>query len=126
MDYTERYFELLEKNKELERELNALRSNDPAIREERKNNEGYGYVLHELLEMVNTYLAIFRIGPDKRFYIDDMNRKAGEIESILQNEAIGKCIDDTTLVSRPKLMELLHHIHITGEAHKLAASGNRR
>ena len=51
-----------------------------------------------------------------------LNRKAEEIESILQSEVIGKCVEDTPLANRAKLMELLHHIHITGEPHKLAAS----
>jgi PAS domain S-box-containing protein len=122
MDYKERYFELLEKNKHLEEELNSLRSNDPSGIEVIRKNESHGNVPDEILEMVNIYFAIFSIGQDKKFYLVELNRKAGEVESILQNEVIGKCVNDTPLVKRVKLMELLNHIHITGEAHKLAVS----
>lgn len=122
MDYKDRYFDLLEKIKLLETELNSLQSNDITRRDEVKKNTSQVSVLDEILDIVNIYLALFRIGKDKKFYIDTLNRKAEEIESILQNEVIGKCIDDTPLADRVKLIELLHHIYITGESHKLSVS----
>ena len=122
MDYKERYIELLEKYKQLEIQLNYLSSNEINGKAAVRNNENQVNVLDGILEMVNIYLALFSIGIDKKFYIDDLNRKAEEIESILQSESIGKCVEDTPLANRVKLMELLHHIQITGEPHKLAAS----
>ena len=122
MDYRERYFDLLEKTKLLETELNSLQSNVITTRDDFGKSASQVNVLDEILDIVNIYLALFRIGQDKRFYIDVLNRKAEEIESILQNEVIGKCIDDTPLSDRVKLIELLHHIYITGESHKLSVS----
>ena len=122
MDYKERYFDLLEKTKRLETTLNSLQSNNITKTDEVSNNESQVNILDEILDMVNIYLALFRIGHDKKFYVDVLNRKAEEIESILQNEVIGKCIDDTPLSYRVKLVELLHHIYITGESHKLSVS----
>ncbi|MBN2863063.1 MAG: PAS domain S-box protein, partial [Bacteroidales bacterium] len=70
----------------------------------------------------SSYLALFRVGSDNRFYIADLNRKVEEIEFIDKNEVTGKCIDDTLLAKREKLVELLYYLHKTGEAYKLAAS----
>jgi PAS domain S-box-containing protein len=122
MDYKERYIELLEKNKQLEKELNSIHSNGVARPEVMRKYESQTDVLDNLLEIGNIYFALFSVGQDNRFYIDSVNRKTEEIESILQNEVVGKCIDDTPLAERAKLAELLHHIYITHEAHKLAAS----
>ena len=72
--------------------------------------------------MVNIYFACFIIGEDRKYYVDDLNRKAEEVESVIKEEVAGKCVNETPLAERKKLLELLHHIHITGEAHKLAAS----
>jgi PAS domain S-box-containing protein len=122
MDYKEKYLELLEKNRELERELLALRSEQAGDRQHHGKRENKAVALDEILEMVNIYLAVFSIGEDRRFYILELNRKAEEVESILNKEAAGKYIGDTLLAKRHKLLELLHHVQITGEAHKLAAS----
>jgi PAS domain S-box-containing protein len=122
MDYKERYIDLQEKNKQLEEELNSLRSNNHTGRDTAEKSDNQLNVLDEILDMVNIYFALFSAGRDKKFYVNELNRKAEEIESILQNEVVGKCVDDTPLAGRVKLIELLHHIHITGEAHKLAAS----
>jgi len=122
MDYKEKYLELLEKNRELERELLALRSEKAGDRQHHGKRENKAVALDEILEMVNIYLAVFSIGEDRRFYILELNRKAEEVESILNKEAAGKYIGDTLLAKRHKLLELLHHVQITGEAHKLAAS----
>ena len=110
MDYKERYKELLETNKQLEKELNSLRL------------KSQGSVLDEIFETVNSYLTLYSVGDDNRFYIIDLNSKVEEVEFIQKSEVLGKCIDDTPLVNRVKLIELLHHLRITGDAHKLAAS----
>ena len=59
-----------------------------------------------------------------RFYIIDLNSKVEEVEFIQKSDVIGKCIDDTPLANRVKLIELLHQPALTGDAHKLAASPN--
>ena len=122
MDYKERYIELLEKYKLLETRLNSLRSDNPEGKDTRSKEGNEGHILDEILEMVNIYLAIFSNGDDGRFYLDQLNRKAEEVESILQSEETGKCVENTPLAGKVKLIELLHHVNITGDAHKLAAS----
>jgi PAS domain S-box-containing protein len=92
------------------------------ISNDSKIKESQGSVLDEIFETVSSYLALYSIGEDKRFYVIDLNSKVEEVEFISKNEVIGKCIDDTPLASRNKLVELLHHIQITRDAHKLAAS----
>jgi PAS domain S-box-containing protein len=81
-----------------------------------------GTVLEEIFETVSSYLALFSYSEDKRFFIVDLNTRVEEVEFITKSEVIGKFVDETPLVYRSKLMELLHHVRITGEAHKLAAS----
>jgi PAS domain S-box-containing protein len=122
MDYKERYIELLEKYKQLEIQLNSLHSADSSATDAGRKTGNEAHVLDEILEMVNIYLAIFSTGDDGRLYINELNRKAEEVESVLRSEETGKCVDDTPLAGRAKLLELLHHVHITGDAHKLAAS----
>ncbi len=87
-----------------------------------KISESQGAVLEEIFNTVSSYLALFSVADDGRFYIADLNSKAEEVEFINRNEVTGKCIDNTILSERPKLIELLHHVRITGEAHKLSAS----
>jgi PAS domain S-box-containing protein len=93
--------------------------------EDQKNKmiiDSHGSVLDEIFETVTSYLALYSINEDNRFYIVDLNNKVESIEFIRKSDVIGKCIDDTPLINRPKLVELLNHLRITGEAHKLAAS----
>jgi PAS domain S-box-containing protein len=87
-----------------------------------KISESQGVVLNEIFDIVSFYLALFSIGEDNRFYIADLNSKVEEVEFLEKEEVIGKCIDDTPLANRVKLIELLNHIRITGTAHKLSAS----
>jgi PAS domain S-box-containing protein len=87
-----------------------------------KISESQGNVLAEIFETVSSYLALFSIGEDNRIYIADLNSKVEEVEFINKNKVIGKCIDDTPLAAREKLVELLNHIRITRAAHKLASS----
>jgi PAS domain S-box-containing protein len=89
---------------------------------DRKIKESQGSVLDEIFETVSSYLALYSIGEDNRFYIIDINRRVEDVEFVKRDDVIGKCIDDTLLVNRVKLVELLHHLRITGQAHKLAAS----
>ncbi|HUX59416.1 MAG TPA: PAS domain S-box protein [Bacteroidales bacterium] len=96
--------------------------NEVIISKDRKIKESQGSVLDEIFETVSSYLALYSIGEDDRFYIIDLNYKVEEVEFIRKSEVIGKCIDDTPLINRLKLVELLHHLKITGESHKLAAS----
>jgi len=87
-----------------------------------KISESQGNVLAEIFNTVSSYLALFSIGDDNRIYIADLNNKAEEVEFLDKHEVIGKCINDTPLSTRTKLIELLNHVNITKNAHKLAAS----
>jgi PAS domain S-box-containing protein len=85
-------------------------------------NESQGTVLAEIFDTISSYLALFSVEEDNRFYIADINSKAEEVEFVNREDIIGKCIDDTPLAKRIKLVELLNHVRITRNAHKLAAS----
>jgi PAS domain S-box-containing protein len=84
--------------------------------------ESQGSVLDEIFETVSSYLALYCIGDDNRIYAVDINSKVEKIEYVRKDEVIGKCIEDTPLFKRVKLVELLKHIQITGDPHKLSAS----
>ncbi len=96
--------------------------NEIVITKDRYIKESQGSVLYEIFETVSGYLALYSIGEDNKFYIIDLNSRVEEVEFIRKSEVIGRCIDDTPLATRVKLIELLHHLRITGDAHKLAAS----
>jgi len=89
---------------------------------DRKIRDSQGTVLDEIFNTVSSYLALFSIGEDNKFHIIDLNSKVEEVEFLRKADVIGKCIDETQLGKRTKLVELLHHLRITGDAHKLAAS----
>jgi PAS domain S-box-containing protein len=118
MDSDSKFEELEAKNRELERELEILRS--AGKRDAKKESESL--VLKEIFHTVGSYLALFSTGEDERFYITDLNSKVEEVEFIDKDEVIGKAINNTPLYNRAKLVELLNHLRITGEAHKLSAS----
>lgn len=88
----------------------------------KKIKESQGSVLDEIFETISSYLALFGIGEANKIFIIDLNNKVEAVEFIRKDEIIGKYIEDTPLKYRVKLVELLNHIRITGEAHKLAAS----
>ncbi|MBK7627381.1 MAG: PAS domain S-box protein [Bacteroidales bacterium] len=88
----------------------------------KKIKESQGSVLDEIFETVSSYLALYSIGEDNKLYIIDLNNKVEAVEFVRKDDVIGKCIEETTLIHRVKLVELLNHIRITGEAHKLSAS----
>jgi PAS domain S-box-containing protein len=81
-----------------------------------------GSLLEEIFETVSSYLVLFGVDDDDRFYFIDLNRKAEEVESINRTDVIGKYVEETPLVNRIKLIELLNYMRLTGETHKLAAS----
>ena len=125
MDYKEKYKESKEQNTKLKNELEALRlqlEGKNADTKKIKLKESKGNEVEEIFNTVSSYLALFSIGEDERFYIRDLNNKAEEVEFVDKNEVIGKCIDDTPLSKRNKLVELVHHIYIKKESHKIAAS----
>ena len=77
------------------------------ISKDRKIKDSQGSVLDEIFETVSSYLTLYSVGDDNRFYIIDLNSKVEEVEFIKKSEVLGKCIDDTPLVNRIKLVELL-------------------
>jgi len=89
---------------------------------DRKIKDSHGSLLEEIFETVSSYLALFSVDDNNRFYIVDLNRKVEEVESVTKSEVIGKFIDETTLVNRTRLFELLNHLHLTGDPNKVAAS----
>jgi len=89
---------------------------------DRKIKDSHGSLLEEIFETVSSYLALFSIDNNNRFYTIDLNKKVEEVECIQKNEVIGKYIDETPLGARTKLIELLNHLHLTGDTHKLAVS----
>lgn len=96
--------------------------NDVDNLKNKRIRDSSGTVLEEIFETVSSYFALFSYSEDNRFFIVDLNTRVEEVEFISKSEVIGKFVDETPLVYRPKLIELLHHVRITGEAHKLAAS----
>lgn len=88
----------------------------------KKISETGGSILDEIFETVSSYLALFSFDIDNRFIAVDVNSKVEQVEFIQKDEVIGRYIDETPLINRIKLIELLEHIRITGDAHKLAAS----
>jgi PAS domain S-box-containing protein len=89
---------------------------------DRKIKDTHGSLLEEIFETVSSYLALFSVDDNNRYYIIDLNRKVEEVELIRKKEVIGKFIDEIPLIKRAKLSELLNHLHLTGEPQKIAAS----
>lgn len=127
MDYKVRYESLLEKNRLLEKELKGFlsesaRTDGSPVWRDKKIRESKGDILDEIFNTVTSYLALFSYGDGNKFRIIDLNSRVEEVEFIKKDDVIGKWIDETPLAGRIKLIELLHHLRITGESHKLAAS----
>ncbi len=95
---------------------------DSAGLKDRLIRDSLGSVLEEIFETVSSYFALFSVGEDKRFYFIDLNSKVEEVEFIKKVDVLGKCIDETSLAGRTKLIELLQYVRITENFHKLAAS----
>ena len=96
--------------------------NEIDIIKDRKIKDSHGSLLEEIFETVSNYLSLYGVDNDNRFYIIDLNRKVEEVEFIEKSNVIGKYIDETSLVNKIKLIELLNHIRLTGAPHKLPAS----
>ncbi|MDY0098299.1 MAG: PAS domain S-box protein [Bacteroidales bacterium] len=129
IDYKEKYDKLLESYMKLEQKKGSGK-----LLEQVKDNDGVtGYfpsgkrksqVFEEIFETISSYLALFSFDENGKIIIADLNSKAEEVECIRKNEVSGQHLDDTPLSTRIKLIELIRHVKITGDAHKLAASAN--
>jgi PAS domain S-box-containing protein len=84
-------------------------------------NRERDYVIREVFDTISNYIALF-MPVENRFIINDFNFKAAEIEFIDKKYLLGKFIDETPLVKRSKLVEILKHVNITREPYKLAVS----
>lgn len=84
--------------------------------------DSHGNVLEEIFNTVSSYLLLCSIDEEGRIHVSDINSKAERVEFVEKSAVKGKCIDDTPLVHRKKLIELLQYLRITGEAYKLAVS----
>ncbi len=91
---------------------------------DRKIKDSHGSLLEEIFETVSSYLALFSVDGDNRFYVIDLNKKVEEVEAIKKSEVIGKFVDETPLGDRTRLIELLNHLHLTGDTYKISASEN--
>ncbi|MGE5421568.1 MAG: ATP-binding protein [Chloroflexota bacterium] len=110
---------LLKENKKLKEELAFTRSGKgiPEPKPGKNGNEGLG----EIFQTVSHYLALYSHEKDG-FRIIDLNRNVEQVEFIQREAVLGKFVSETPLRNRTKLLELLEHIRITGEAYKLSAS----
>ncbi|MCE5345672.1 MAG: PAS domain S-box protein [Bacteroidales bacterium] len=129
MDLNLKYNELLEKNRQLEKELNSLRlENNPGNRinnaEERTGHGSKDAVFNEFFKTAMHYLSSYHIGDDNRFYITGLNKKVEEVELIEKDEVLGKCIDDAPLAHRDRLIELLYYLLFKNSIHRLSASSD--
>ncbi len=91
---------------------------------DRNLKDNQGRLLAEIIETLSHYIILFSIDSDKRFYVNDLNKKAEEVEKVNRKDIVGKYIEETPLVNRLKLVELLNHLHLSGDTHKLPASSN--
>jgi PAS domain S-box-containing protein len=89
---------------------------------DRKIKDSHGSVLEEIFETVSSYLALFSVDSENRYYIIDLNRKVEEVEHLSKDEVIGKFIDETPLLNRTRLIELLNHLRLTGDPQKISSS----
>jgi len=78
------------------------------IIKDRKIKDTHGSLLEEIFETVSSYLALFGIDDDGRFFITDLNRKVEEVERISKNEVLNKYVDETPLVHKDMLIEVLN------------------
>jgi len=126
MDYKEKYMQLEGQYRELQKELEKLRSENQTGHSDlemasnvRQDMSGF---IEEILNTISSYLAIFRPSEDNGFYIINLNNKTEETELIKRENVLGKYITDTPLGDRKKLIELLQQVKQTHKAHKLEAS----
>jgi PAS domain S-box-containing protein len=119
-----RYYLFSSERVTLENEIYLLTVFTEITSKDKKIKNNHGRLLAEIIETISTYLALFSIDANNRFYINDLNKKVEEVEQIKKEDVVGKYIEDTPLINRLKLIELLNHLHLTGDTHKLPASPN--
>src|ERR1035437_2529058 len=119
-----RYYLFSSERVTLENEVYLLTVFTEITSKDKKIKNNHGRLLAEIIETISTYLALFSTDTNNRFYINDLNKKVEEVEQIKKEDVIGKYIEDTPLINRLKLIELLNHLHLTGDTHKLPASPN--
>lgn len=127
IDYKEKYEKLLDSYMKLEQEKGSGQLIDQV-----KDDEGItgffpsdrrkSQIFEEIFETIRNYLALFSFDENGRIIIADFNSKAEEVEGIRKNEVSGQYIDDTPLSTRIKLVDLIRHVKITRDAHKVAVS----
>jgi len=78
-------------------------------------------VVREVFDTISNYIALFK-PYNNRFIISDFNFKASEVEFLDKKDLVGKFLDETPLARRSKLIEILNHVNITRDPHKLAVS----
>jgi PAS domain S-box-containing protein len=83
---------------------------------------GNGLLIDEMVETISSYFSVYAISEDNKFIIKNLNHKVEEIEHVRKSDVAGKPLDETPLSKKPKLVELLNHMRITGEVHKLSVS----
>jgi PAS domain S-box-containing protein len=83
---------------------------------------GNSSIINEIFETISSYLALFSLTPEHKILIKDINHKVEEIEHVRKSDIIGKCIDETNLSKRAKLVELLNHLRIARKPRKLPVS----
>jgi PAS domain S-box-containing protein len=98
--------------------------NDPENLKDQIHGARSGSIINEIFETVSSYLALYSLSDDNKILIKDINHKVEDIEHVRRKDLIGKSVSDTPLSKRTKLIELLNHLRITGEPHKLSASPN--
>ena len=127
MTLIEKYYEFLGKNRQHPKDLISSGFENGGEKEtitlEKKLNNGNGSdVINEILKTIKNYLAIFSVDENNRYHIIGLNRKVEEIESIKKEEALWKCIEETPLVHRVRLTEILNQLQSEGDMHKLSVS----
>lgn len=96
--------------------------NEIPSRNGKDTKSGNENIINEIVDTVSSYLMLISITEENKFFVSNLNHKVEEVERVRKSEIIDRSIDETPLENRTKLIELLHHLTITGEPHKLSAS----
>lgn len=119
------YDELLKANHRLAEEVEYLKS--ICERKFDSNDSGSKFftpanIIREIIETISSYLALFKITPDNRILILDLNEKAAITELVKRSDAKEKHIDEITLPHRDRLVRLILDTRKSGVARKIAVS----
>lgn len=121
MDLKAEYEKLISENQRLKEEL-EISLHGKNEQGSKPANGTNGNILIEIFQTISQYLALYRYEPDNKFRIVNINGMVEQVEFVRREDILGKLVSETTLGKRSKLLELLNHIRITGEAFKLSAS----